>query len=213
MESEIKKVAEYYDFGYLIEKESFELWKKKINYDDINKKYLENYFKENNINVSDERKYEIINYIKNLDLNFEKFQFKFLNFNTQKEIEKYTQKKSLVLVSQKFYNLVCDKREEGIEIKYKIKDKKINIIKDLIDINLYMKKNIIFSEFYMNLHILIKIYYYNEEFKKICSLKQIQPNIFYLIDKESIKNYKEYFEYNILYNHIMNHYQKIILIN
>ena len=81
--------------------------------------------------------------------------------------------------------------------------KKINIIKDSINVNLYIKGNIIFSELYMNLRTLIKIFYFNEEFKKISSLKQIQHTTYYLIDRESIKKYKEDFKYNILYNHII----------
>jgi hypothetical protein len=97
-----------------------------------------------------------------------------LNFKSQKDIEFYTQRKSLVLVNQKFNNLICDKREEGNEIKYKIKGKQINIIKDSININLYIKGNIIFSELYMNLQTLIKIFYFSEEFKRLYSLKQIQ---------------------------------------
>ena len=202
IENEIKKNTEYNDIGYLIDIESIEQWKRKINYNEIKNKYFEGFFKDNNTNISNEQKNELLNYIKNLDLKNEIFQFQCLNFKSQKDIEFYTQKKSLILVNQKFYNLICDKREEGKEIKYKMKGKQINIIKDSININLYIKGNIIFSELYMNLQILIKIFYFNEEFKRICSLKQ--SNNFFLIDKESIKKYKEYFEYHILYNHIIN---------
>ena len=202
MENEIKKDIEYNGIGYLIDKESIEKWRRKINYDDIKTKFFEIYFKDNNINISNEKRYEVLNFIKNSGLKIEKFEFQCLNFKSQKDIECYTQKKSLVLVNKIFYNLICDKREEGIEIEYKMKGKRINIIRDSININLYIKGNFIFSELYINLYTLIKIFYYNEEFKRICSLKQIKPHTLYLIDKESIKKYKEYFDYNYLSNYI-----------
>ena len=93
MENEIKKDIEYNGIGYLIDKESIEKWRRKINYDDIKTKFFEIYFKDNNINISNEKRYEVLNFIKNSGLKIEKFEFQCLNFKSQKDIECYTQKK------------------------------------------------------------------------------------------------------------------------
>ena len=198
---------EYKDSGYLIDKKLIDKWKTNINYEIIKNNYLNNYFKKNK-NLSKEEKDEIIKYIKSQ--NIENYinnlgEIKCLELKTKNEFIDCISKNSFVLINKKIYCSINGKKEiEEKEIKYKIKDFKIIFNTVDSDFDCYSSSNIISSSFNLNLYILIKIFYLQKDIQEKKNSPNVLINNYYMIDKDFIKKYKEYFSYDKLNDFLKN---------
>jgi len=227
IENIYKSIINYYKFEYNF---SIKLNKEKCTFEReylISKKWLDNW----KLNVKYEiikdaflRKLDVHN-IKNIIIYFQELNYKndemtqlrIINFKNKDEMEKYLQNDSLVIVNEEFcssFNLI-----NSYSFNFKIYNYIISI-KFGNDILSYKITNNIISqsgkdEFlsykfndFIHLNQLLKIYFFQKELKEIINFphnisKNNKENI-YLIGKETISKYKNYFQYDKLFELLNN---------
>ena len=184
---------------YFVSKNDIDEWKESTNYENI-KRYL---FKDN----------DILKYIE-YDINYQLFKFykdqkknikhiNFLYFKSKEELENYIKENSLVIVNQNFYNFLNEEKEKIREqnIFFSAKNDRITIYIDRKEIDFpFNGNNIVYSVKESYIRILLKIYYFQEELnnninKSIDDNKNIKIG---LIQKDWIKQFKFFFEYDYL---------------
>ena len=198
------------DKGYLIKKIWIDEWKKYSNYEEIKN----NYFIENNPVFFEQKKKEIINDIidyREKNKNIYKFPMpcEIINVNKKKEFEIIINKDSLAIINQDFKNLFSFKNNDNsFIIKYDLINNQIRIILDQIiifksDNNIILVKN---NNELSDLKLLIKIFFFQTKLKKIINsdyknnLNNENNNQIIIINKKIIENYKNFFEYQKLFN-------------
>ena len=184
---------------YLVNKNDIDEWKESINYENIKNNLLkDNYqFKYLEYEINN----QLLMFYKDKKAHVKKIEP--LNFKSNKELEDYIKENSLVIINTNFYDLI--KKEEEKEEK----DQNIicTVINDLITIYIskkemkfHSKSNILYSVKESYLRIIFKIYYFQEELNN-CLKKPIDENKeikIGLIQKDWIKQFKSYLDYNCL---------------
>ena len=185
---------------YLIDNEWIDEWKKISNYENIKSVYLQNNFNDQRIIMN--------NLIYNNEKNKYDFNKLFETINIRKfvkkeELEPYIEKKSLVLVDEKFID-IFDNIFSFLNI---IKSIKYNVFNNRIHFHLdevlsFKSNNNIISLNgiinYSHLKQLIKIFYFQKKIKENTQVR-CDNNIF-LINKKVISVYKNIFNYKKLYD-------------
>ena len=186
---------------YLISKNWLDKWKSFSNYEIIKSIFLD----KKEIDA-----YNIKNYIIYDQELYYKFNYKFddlklIYFKNTEEMEKNLQNDLLVIISKDFISLFNDANPNCL-MRCEIQN---NIIRINFDNDfLYFKSNDnIISKYKSNdfkhLNQLLRIYFFQKELKEQISIphkipKNYEENNIYLIDKNTINKYKDYFHYNEL---------------
>ena len=201
----IKKTA------YLVNKNWLDKWMTYSHYVS-----LKNYsFKKNKQNIIN----KIIFFLEQDKFNYDELNnYEILNFNQNNEIESYLKNNSLAIVNDKF--LSSFKKSSGKIIKYIAYENKINIyLNETIYSTFSSTNNIISLNSSINnnnpsnilstndnnnnllyLNLLIKIYYFQKKLnEQINSQKNSTESNNYLINKNIINKFKDFFNYNELY--------------
>ena len=200
-------------YGYLVDKDWLDEWKKYTNYEELKKKYLE----KNNIN---EKIFidEIIYYYEQNNKNKKLESINPLNFSKKEEIKSYIKNKSLVLLNKDFIKNYFSIFLDYYRINYYLYN---NIIEFTFTYSSHFiirpNFNIISLNEFSNLKQLTRIFYFQKDLeKKINSpqeINKIYSDYFYIIDKTVIKQYKNHYKYDILYQFLQNYNFKSINYN
>jgi hypothetical protein len=184
---------------YFVSKNDIDEWKESTNYENI-KRYL---FKDNDIlkYIEYDIYYQLFKFYKDQKKNIKHINF--LYFKSKEELENYIKENSLVIVNQNFYNLLNEEKEKIREqnIFFSAKNDRITIYIDRKEIDFpFNGNNIVYSVKESYIRILLKIYYFQEELnnninKSIDDNKNIKIG---LIQKDWIKQFKFFFEYDYL---------------
>ena len=204
-------------FGCLVEKNWFDKWLKYFNYKEIKEKYKKQI---NEKEIKDDLIYNLEknNYFKHSDLRSINIIFP----KKKEELESFLEKGSLVIVESNFCKSFTEK-EMSDNLRYRAYNNKIeivfnngsfitksndNIISRISDDNLKNNNNISSVENIILMHLeqFIKYIYFknqiNNEIKsnhKVLQKNEIDKKIIYLVNKDIINNYKNYFDYDKLY--------------
>ena len=139
-----------------------------------------------------------------------------LKFESIEEIEKYLKYNTIVIINSKFINCFGQKAPKNQNIQININGNEITVNLNGNSKIFYLTKNFILKEEYIYLRkfeIMIKIYNFNEYI--IQSIKQPYSNNenkiknIFLINKDIISEYKQFFEYNKIFNIINNDKENI----
>ena len=205
-------------FGCLVEKIWFDKWFKYINYKEIKEKLKKQIEKKE---IKDDLIYNLEknNYFKHPDL----CPINIISPKTKEELESFLEKDSLVIVESKFCRSFTQK-DISENIRYKAYNNKIeivfnngdfitksnnNIISIISDDNEKNNNNISSVENKNLIHLkqFIKYIYFKDEINneikskhKVLSINELDKNIIYLVNKDIINNYKNYFDYAKLYD-------------
>ena len=207
------------ELGYLVDINWLKKWKEKVNYEEIKQKFSI---------IKDENK------IKNQIIFFEENNKEILpqiitkSFETESKLKNYLENNSLALVSFAFgYNI--NENLNG-EIFYYASRNNIKIKINSHEINMPANNNIITlrqnfidkthdknNMFQIHLKVLINIFYYKEEIKLRINSKynkdKNEKTEIYFLNRNAIKKYKIYYEYNLLCKLLLSQEMKSINYN
>ena len=223
----------------LINKIWFDKWLNYSNYEEIKNNYLEK--KENNENNEKEIIDELIYHLEKNNIKYSLLNpIEIINFKTKSEIEAFLKKDSLIIIDSTFFS--TKKKNSANYTRYYAYENKIEIpLEDgtflaksndnMIQLNLIINYNNNKNDSYINpnapassnenlnmTHIkqLIRIFYFNQKLNEQIQSDQKtgtkNKNDIYLINKNIINKYKEYFNYKTLYS-ILNNNSKLKQIN
>ena len=198
-----------YNYGYLVSKKWIDQWKKISKYDQITY-YIDVKSSEHDIInqlILMEEKEKLVDKYNKLN------PIKIISFNNKQELLSFLENDSLVIINYNFINSF--KNENPFSTQYKAQNKKIHIgfrkddfiipsTNNILSLNKNNEKNhftILNENNKKHLIQLINIYYFQEELKEKSKLfhpSLSSEKVVYLINKQNIKKYKEFYEYNKL---------------
>jgi len=193
---------------FLISKNWIDKWKSFSNYEIIKSIFLDKgKIDASNIKdyiIYDQELYYKFNYIFFDDL-------KLIYFKNKEEMENYLQNDLLAIISINFISLF-DKVNPNYYMRYTIQNNIISINFDNGILNFKSNDNIISkykSNDFRHLNQLLRIYFFQKELKEQISIphkisNKFEENNIYLIDRNTINKYKDYFHYNELLKDLEN---------
>ena len=204
----------YFKEGYLISKKSLDDWKNYTNYDSIKKGLKKKKAEQDLLN-------ELIYYKETNNIELKPLEVYY--FNTKEEYE-CLENESLAIIDINLKDLFKIDDKNNYITKYYLTENKIyfNINeKEYLDYNAY--SNNIFSNANFNLiHLkqLIKLFYFQEQLNILINSPQnIIDNVkndlytIYIVNKQMLDKYKQFFDYGTLYNYLKKNKNKEMLKN
>ena len=198
---------------YLVSKIWIDKWKKYSNYEEIKNDYLQRNLEQHEIMNN------LIYYKEKHNFNYQELKpIKIIYFNNIADLESFVQKDSLVLINYSFcrsfnsflsYNYTLYNANNNT-IQIKLEEEILTFPSNNNIISLYENKDnnyaLIYEKYNIYLKQLIKIFYFQKEFKTNINSNYHTKSIknIYLINKKLIKKFKDFFEYNILYEVLEN---------
>jgi len=206
-----KAIIEYYNFEkmiknqkekkdkdkervYLVNKKDIDEWKEFTNYKNIKNNLLKYQFEY----VKYEINKEILMLYKD-NMPYMK-PIKSIKFKSNKELEDYIKENSLVIINQKFYDLVNGDKGKEENIYFTVINNLVTIYIGRKEVKFHSNNNVLYSVKESYIRILLKIFFFQEELN-INIQMPIDENInikIGLVQKDWIKQFKSHFEYDYL---------------